>query len=296
VIYIMGAGHSGSTILGVTLGNCAGVFYAGEVEEWLVNSGAPHLGGSERSRFWSAVREDIEDADELHGGEVNRCLERSSAVFRVDRWPARFRLRGRYRRFTEDLYQAIARAASVTHVVDSSHFPLRARELKALRGIDLYLVFLVRNPQSVVASNLRPLSRREVSERRLRILSTNASLWLTHLLSVIVFLGHPRRKRLFLRYEDFVANPQQALRQILDGIDCSAEVPDLTALRTGVPLLGNKLIRSEVVALTDPGSSTVPRSRLTALLHLPWAPVFSRMQPALTAVVQPEQPSTHEPR
>ena len=35
VIYIMGAGRSGSTILGVSLGNCADLVYAGELDKWL---------------------------------------------------------------------------------------------------------------------------------------------------------------------------------------------------------------------------------------------------------------------
>jgi len=47
VIYVMGAGHSGSSILGVALGNCAGVFYAGEVDEWLLKGGAGRWAGAD---------------------------------------------------------------------------------------------------------------------------------------------------------------------------------------------------------------------------------------------------------
>jgi hypothetical protein len=68
----MGAGHSGSTILGVTLGNCEGVFYAGELEEWLVSSGASSIGGTERSRFWNEIVGDVSNSEELFGAEVNR--------------------------------------------------------------------------------------------------------------------------------------------------------------------------------------------------------------------------------
>ncbi len=49
----MGAGRSGSTTLGVTLGNCAGVLYAGELDNWLARSGTP-LESPERLRFWRA--------------------------------------------------------------------------------------------------------------------------------------------------------------------------------------------------------------------------------------------------
>jgi Sulfotransferase family len=291
VVYVMGAGHSGSTILGVTLGNCTNVFYAGELEEWLINSGLPPLGGSERARFWGTVRDSVAGAEDLFGGGANRYLERSSTVFRLDRWAARRRLRRRYRRVTEDLYRAVAHAAGATHVVDTSHFPLRARELKALAGIEVYLVFLVRDPQQVVASELRHISPHDVAERRLRAAVTNANLWLTYLLSVAVFLGHQRERRLFLRHEDFLADPAGVLRQILDVVDSSAAIPDLTALRTGSPLLGNKLIRSEVVALEGPKTSRTRSSRMTALIQRPWEAVLSRLKPAAIASTEREHAS-----
>ena len=47
--YVMGAGHSGSTILGITLGNCEDFFYAGELEEWLMTSERPRWGASDRA-------------------------------------------------------------------------------------------------------------------------------------------------------------------------------------------------------------------------------------------------------
>src|SRR2546423_15271469 len=51
VVYVMGAGRSGSTILGVTLGNCADVFFAGELDKWLALSGKPTGEDTERVRF-----------------------------------------------------------------------------------------------------------------------------------------------------------------------------------------------------------------------------------------------------
>lgn len=279
VVYVMGSGRSGSTILGVALGNCDGVFYAGELDNWLVRSGTPVLGGLERTRFWSTVRDDVPGGRELFGNRAQRDLERSSAPVRVHRWRARQQLRERYRRVTEDLYQAIARAAGVTHVVDTSHFPLRAHELQALSGIDLYLIFLVRDPRSVVDSFNLYLNRNDVAERRLRVLGTNANLWLTHLLSVLVFLRHPRERRMLLRHEEFLANPEGMLRQILDRVHCPATLPDLTSLGTGFPLNGNRLLSAEVVSLKSQPIVARSGSRITALLQLPWTAVFSRLGP-----------------
>jgi Sulfotransferase family len=274
VIYVMGAGRSGSTILGVTLGNCEGIFFAGELDKWLARSGAPQLQDAERVRFWSRVREQVDGGEDLFGYAAQRCLERSSALFRVRDWPTRRRLRERYRRVSQELYRAIAVQTGASCLVDTSHYPLRARELQALSGIDLYLLFLVRDPRSVVAS----LNRTDVVERRLNTPTANAYLWLTHLISLFVFLRHPRVRRLLVRHEDFLASPEVVLGQILELIGSPATIPDLKSLRTGVAFQGNRLLRSDVLALEDVADRQTRSSRVTGFLQLPWTIAFSRMQ------------------
>jgi Sulfotransferase family len=283
VIYVMGAGRSGSTVLGVALGNCDGVFFAGELDKWVIRAGVPRRDDAERVHFWEAVRRDVHDADDLFGHEFQRCLERSSALFRVRDWPRRRRLRGVYRRVSQDLYEAVAKIAGVTQIVDTSHYPLRARELQTLDGIDLYIVFLVRDPRSVVAS----FDRRDVDERRLGMLATNCYLWLTYLLSSYVFLRHRRDRRLFVRYEELAANPERVLRQVLGMIGSSAPVPDLTALRAGVAFHGNRVLGAEVIAV-KPAEPPARTSYATAALQLPWAAVFARLRPVAGGSVERE--------
>jgi hypothetical protein len=278
----MGAGKSGSTILGVALGNCADIFFAGELASWLMTSGTSVLGGSERTRFWREVREDVAGGAELFGPEAYQRLERGASLIGLHRWPARRRLRERYRSVTEDLYRSIASRAASTHVVDTSHLPMRARELRAISGIDLYLVFLVRNHESIVASHTSHLKRNKVAERRLRFLAASARLWSTYLLSVVVFLRHPRDRRLVLRHEDFVANPEGCLREVLEFADSPAEIPDLASLSTGIPLKGNPLIRSEVVALSPRVAPPHRPSRLMRLAERPWTAILGRLKPTAT--------------
>ena len=52
-------------------------------------------------------------------------------------------------------------------------------------------------------------------ERRYGVLAANAYLWLTYLLASWVFLRHPRRRRLFVRHEEFLAEPATVVRRIL---------------------------------------------------------------------------------
>ncbi len=262
-------------MLGVVLGNCENVFDAGELEAWLRRSGVPNFGETERERFWERVREEVDGA-ELFGDRAWRCLEHSLALFRVRCWPERRRLRGRYRRIAEDLYGAIARTSQKAYIVDTSHYPLRARELQGLSGIDLYLVYLVRDPRSVVES----FNRQDVAQKWKAPLATNLYLWLTHLLSVLVFLRHRRDRRVLVSYEDFIASPESILRQVLDRIGIAAEVPDLSSLDTGVPFQGNRLLRSPTIALRRGAPAPVRGRWITWLVQLPWAAVRSRLRPA----------------
>jgi hypothetical protein len=281
LVYVMGAGHSGSTILGVALGNCADFFYAGEVEEWMVNAGKPPWMSGERHAFWEQVTAQTDGAD-LFGSEALYSIERSSALLRVDRWSMRRRLLSSYRRVCQELLRAIARTAGTSHVVDTSHFPLRARELKRLRDVDLFLLFLVRDPHGVVDSNLRQFRPHEIAERRWRTIIMNVNLWLTLLVSVAVFLGHRRDRRLFVRHEDFVSDPEGVLRQILDVVGSDAQVPDLSDLRVGAPLEGNRLIRTKRISLERRPQHPTRGSLLTTVMQLPWRPVLDSLRPVAT--------------
>lgn len=285
VLYIMGAGRSGSTILGVTLGNCADVFFAGELDHWLVRGGLPRRDGEPFERLWGSVLERARPPAELFGG-VTKSLERSSALLDPRKLARGRRVRARYRLASERLYRALVEASGDAVIVDSSHYPLRARELRALPGIDLYLVYLVRDPQRVVAS----LGRTDVPERTFGPWTANAYLWLTHAVSTIVFLSHPSARRSFVRYEDFLADPQRVLTRILAMCGRVAAPGDLSRLRTGLPFHGNRLIRSETVGLTAepaPSARDAPASRLsstlTAVLQSPWRLVFSLLARAVPA-------------
>ncbi len=289
VIYVMGSGHSGSTILGVALGTSDGVFFGGEMNRYLVRSGLPVLGGLERARFWASVREQVPQAEPLFGPAAHDLLERSSAVLRPDRARAADALRPRFRAVTAAVLAAVADTAGARYVVDTSHFPLRARELQQTPGVELYLIFLVRDAEPVVRSIMRLVSQREGSRRTAMTLRTNADLWLTYTLALRVFMRQPKRRRMLVRYEDLVAAPEAVLGRVLEQFGTEAGVPDLGALRTGLAIQANRLIESDVVEMqrVPSGASAARRghgadgdSSMTTRLQRPWQAVFERLRPS----------------
>jgi hypothetical protein len=285
VLYVMGAGRSGSTILGVTLGNCADVFYAGELDKWLLRSGEPKLGGAQRLQFWENVKGRVADPEPLFGGQAHRYLERSSALFRMRGRSVRRRIREPYRRVMSELYGAIAACAGVTYLVDTSHYPLRARELQSLVGIDLYILFLVREPRAVIES----FARDDVLEPKFNAAKTRAYLLLTHLLSVWVFVRQPTQRRIVLSHEEFLEDPEDVLRSLLDHVGSSAPIPDLTSLSTGFPLQGNRLIHKDVVSLVR---RPPPNHRrfIKRLFELPRIAMLFLLRPRAAA-----HPAAHAP-
>jgi hypothetical protein len=291
VLYVMGAGRSGSTILGVTLGNYEGVFYAGELDAWLARSGEPLLSAA-RGGFWDRVRANVAGASELYGHEPQRAIERSLSLLRLHKLPARRRLRGPYRRVAESLYRAIAQAAGTSFIVDTSHYPLRARELQALDAIDLYLVYLVRDPRSVVSS----FGNKDVAQYSKSFVTANVYLWLTSLLSVLVFLRHPAERRLFVRYEDFVSDPGRVTGRILELAEGPSAPPDFSALRTGIPFQGNRLIATDTIALDGQPAAAPPRGLATALLQLPFRVVWARLSPRTSDAARRPAGTGGEPR
>ena len=264
----MGAGRSGSTILGVMLGNCDDVFYAGELDAWLSRSGAPNFSNPERDEFWTRVADRMPPDHGLFGDAAHRQIEQSTAALR---YPRNLRLRDledAYGQVSAELYKSIASVSGARVIVDTSHFPLRARQLQGLRSIDLYLLYLVRRPEGVIAA----FRRRGISQPSKGVVAANAYLSLTYLLSILVFIRHPRRRRLLVRYEDFVGDPGAVTRQILAiaGLQTTAIPSRHTTLSTGMAFQGNRLLGRDRVVLQTTLDDYSVSQRLRALPQLPW--------------------------
>ncbi len=275
VVYVMGAGRSGSTILGVALGNSDGVFFAGELDRWLVRGARPSVQREAARRFWGNVLAETGEEPQLRGG-ITTCLERSSVLFDPRKWRRRVLLRPSYLRASERLYRATARVSGAAILIDTSHYPLRARELRAIEGIDLHLLYLVRDPRGVVSS----LGRRDVRERTFGTFRANAYLWLTQAVATFVFLSQPRERRLLVRFEDFTADPGLVLGEILRFAGSAAAPAELGPLATGTPFHGNRLIEAESVTLERPEAKAASGSRLTWLIQLPWTVIAGLLRPS----------------
>jgi hypothetical protein len=230
VLYIVGFGRSGSTILEKTIGQVPGIVSVGELHylwergiaaDWICGCGKRHRDCG----FWSSVFESM-PADARDSANVQR-LQRS--IVRLRQYPKlQLGLLGQssraYGRVLRGTYRAIASTASARIVVDSSKIVPQAYVALNEPGVDLNVLHIVRDPRAVAYSWRRTKLQESGSAQYMRRWAPTASslMWLATNALVEVTLK-PRLGRKYYRvlYEDFVNRPRSILADILKwlGVD-----------------------------------------------------------------------------
>ncbi|TXT39540.1 MAG: sulfotransferase [Planctomycetota bacterium] len=251
VLYIMGAGRSGSTLLDAVLASHPDAFGSGELANlhrngWSSNEvcSCGQLGSE--CDFWTRVRSAwhrrVPTATVNGFVELQKRFEipNWSGLFQcVRQWLSRTEDFQSYLRQTEALYQAIAEVSGRSVVIDSSKTPMRGALLARMRGLDVRWVHLVRDARAVAWSRQKSFAVDQNAgvQKRIKPRPTwySVSYWAyINLLSSLVCLFH-RKRSVRLRYEDVVTEPQQTLAQVSDlcGLDYSSTV---AALLRGDPI------------------------------------------------------------
>jgi sulfotransferase family protein len=230
VIYVIGWGRSGSTLLGNLLGELDGFFHAGELRTiWarglqgkrLCGCGVPldecplwkeilspssAIPGSTDPRRVAKLQRQV-----LRGRHTPQLLRQLDA--RQRRWPAL----EAYASIAAHLYQAIAQVTGARVIVDSSKRPADAILLGHLADIQPYFVQLVRDPRAVAYSWRRHKGspgegRREEMLRYGTVTSTRNWLWVNAVAEAIRRRYEDRS--VLLRYEDFTRWPRAAVELV----------------------------------------------------------------------------------
>lgn len=251
IVYIIGTGRSGSTLIDVVLGNSGKVVSTGEIYDAInaqLRNKLCSCGVKLRDcPFWSQVSSHYSDALEtttLYGmHEIHRRLERSALA------PLRIMLRKilrlkdveDYKRFLDNLYAALRTVSGKSVIVDSSKNPLRGYLLSLLDSTDVYYIHLVRDGRAALWSWMRtgtipPFGIPIRKHARLTTTSESKHYWYTPWLYSMSWVAYNLATQIVLRlikkkcariqYEQFVANPSRYIDLIGDLID-----EDLSDLR-----------------------------------------------------------------
>ncbi|WP_230473382.1 sulfotransferase [Dyella choica] len=230
VLSINGWCRNGSTIIGNLLNEVEGFFHVGELHFLWKNA----YGKGSNTKcgcgldlvacpIWSRVL-DLERpagrAAEDHAREVvARQVKaiRTRYTWRVLRDGA---LRGDRRTHADIMartYRVIADTTGCKVIVDSTKIPGEAALLEHVDGIEPYYVHLVRDPRATAHSWMR---QKEYVYTVSALRST--AYWLTFNLASRALVSHYPERSIFLRYEDFIADPAATLRQLVELVGSDA--------------------------------------------------------------------------
>ncbi len=228
ILYIAGCDRSGSTVLDQILGQIPGWFTVGELADFW-DRGPLQLCGCGRvlkdCDFWRQVFieafQDTPDRFDFAAVSTlrNRCA-RSRHLFLLTNSLMRGFVKpslDAYVDLTRRLYQAVSAIAGATVVVDSSKLPSHAYLLKLTGAAELFVVHLVRDPRGCAYSWLK--SRRHPNPAIGEFPNwspTRTSLnWIYTNGAIRKLWGSSEGRYLVLRYEDFIARPEDSVRRII---------------------------------------------------------------------------------
>lgn len=257
VLFIGGPGRNGSTLLDLLLGRLDGFVSVGELrflwERGLIENRLCGCGAALRScPFWSEVLQlgfgDRGAADARKMLALQRRLERKACVPAValgQGSPTFRRDLREYRAVLSRLYRAICDVSGATVVVDSSKYPPHGLILSELEDLDLRTIDLVRDPRAVAFSWRRRKRLVEVHwearDMAVRHPAVAARGWLLSK-ALMRVLGRHARSQLTLRYEDFVTEPIDAIRNIVAGwADVSVDSSIFEARESSHTVSGNPI-------------------------------------------------------
>jgi len=275
IIYIIGAGRSGTTVVDVMLGNAGGVFSAGELNRYPKAKGK-QTGLDERpdrTRFWRnfsrafAGRYDLDRQLDIHREIEYHTGYAKRIIGLMNR--ARY---AEYQAFLRDFFDHLFSSIEESIVVDSSKYPGRAVALSDTLPYRICYLYIKRDPVQVVKSMVKT----DVVIAPRSWVAANVYYLLVNHLAKLALRKLRRTHAVFeVRYEDLIGEPETYLQRIggafdIDFSEVAKKVSGDEYLKVGDLFAGNTMREQERIKLRRKESEYPAslRNWLTRMINL----------------------------
>jgi hypothetical protein len=256
LVYVIGAGRSGTTILDIILGNIDGGLSLGEVNRYYKRNGIPPLRepNDAAAIFWSEFRARLEATHPIFSDFKNLKKEQEKNEYHTAAFRVLFgRTAKRYKKHLKAFYEVLLDYAPGQIIIESSKYPLRAINLfKALKSLPLEVefVYLKKDPIQVVES----FNRKGIEQPSKGFWAANLYYLLTNGLCILVVksLSKQGARVCTITYKQLSLNPIETLEQIERELEISTKqvqklIQKAQPLNTGVMFDGNRIrLQSEI--------------------------------------------------
>jgi len=225
IVYLMGAGRSGTTALATFLGNSKDILTVGEMHQFFehIDENKSCSCGMSLSScpFWSRVLKELpKDYIESSNEYRNFCkrFEYHSAIskYALNRF-SQDDLK-RYLLINETIFRAINNISKKRYILDSAKYIGRALGLRKSNNLNLKIIYVVRDVRGVINS----FSKNVQSPRR--PFSTIIYWLIINSIGEFIYRVSPRDTILKLKYEDLIENPIEEVNRVEEFLEVDLNI------------------------------------------------------------------------
>ena len=261
LLYLLGAGRSGTTLISTVLNACPGVRTLGEMHQFFdyLDSGKPCSCGSplRECEFWGPVLETLPFSEEQVRAYAAMCDQREWHS-RIPGLLLKDRPDTEYLEIQEKVFRAASHISDDRPVLlDSSKYIARFLLLNGSRNLKVTGVYIVRDGRGVIES----------FRKKVQTPKTPLSSILYY--SLINFFGELTYRFygnvVKVKYETFLEDPEGVVRMILEKAEAPVQIPRALPSHFEVPhIVGGNRMKSKREIRIDPHISwrqKIPRAQ-----------------------------------
>jgi hypothetical protein len=255
LIYIIGAGRSGTTLLDIILGNNTESISLGEVNRLYKREGIPPKRAKDDkvNEFWKEITNSLDQtdlsylelADLFHNNEYHSAFLKS--IFKNSNLL--------YRQNLNHQYDVLKTKTEQSILIESSKYPVRALNISEYVSKDNYIIkyiYLKKDPTKVVKS----FQKNDLEQPSKSFFSANLYYLLVNLLCVLTvkILKFRNHKVSIIKYEDLLIDSKGILKKLSDDLDVDFSILEdkleyNKLLKTGYLFDGNRIRLKETLTL-----------------------------------------------
>lgn len=282
IIYIIGAGRSGTTLLDIILGNNPHVFSAGELNRFPIRKGVPPLleKGNPKFIFWDKFKTKLMNSYKKYDLEqlnylINKFEYHLGVLRIVFGSDGNYSMQD-YHDYLQTFFETLSEQVEQDYIVDSSKYPCRGYHLSKIYKENISFVYIKRNPVDVVES----FAKQDIEQPPKSWLMANIYLCSVNLLCIFILKRIKKRSKVAtITLEELTNHPAETLTYISTtlNIDLSNAINSTQnnlPLQTGCLFDGNRLrLKKEIVMEKTTPSGINKRNfkdKLTLAINFLW--------------------------
>jgi Sulfotransferase family len=257
LIYIVGCGRSGSTILGIALGNSAGALDLGELIDFAHFKGKPNEFGpeTENYKYWQNIlgflAGELGKLDFKALRQTQKDVDSHTSFVPIFLLGAHYRKKSylMYQKYLKALYDAIQWNSKHNIFITASKYPSSLLHLiQIYTDTRIYVIHLIRNPTELAQAFRNPEQGKTKS-----FWGTMRYFFIINFFSILAARRVSEDRYLRVHYDDLISAPESVLTQIgasfkIDTSPAISKISKDEPLDRGYLFNGNRMrMQSQVV-------------------------------------------------